>query len=150
MAAPHKLRVDDPGLAKAIVAHGGAMIADYGGFQIIEADDAVLTNLDPRFVERQDDYDVIKLNAGSLNTRAAEVRALRKPAADFSGRHLHLVQFAGPVKPEWRAALERTGARIISLHSRKRLFDLRRCHGVGPDAIVGGHKPVRPMGRRLR
>ena len=114
LAAPRKLRVNDPALANAIVAHGGTLIADYGGFQIIEADDAVLTNLDARHAERQDDFDEIKLNTGILNTRSAEVRALRKSAGDFSGGHLHLIQFAGPVKPEWRAMLERTGARIVS------------------------------------
>ena len=113
-AAPHKLRVNDPSLAKSIVARGGTLIADYGGFQIIEADDAALTNLDARRFERRDDADEIKLNTGILNTRASEVRALRKPEVNFTGRHLHLVQFAGPVKPEWRAALERTGVRIVS------------------------------------
>lgn len=114
LAAPHKLRVSDPALAKTIVARGGTLIAGYGGFQILEADDSALTNLDTQRIERQDDSDDIKLNTGVLNTRATAVLALRKPAGSFSGRHLHLVQFAGPVKPEWRAALERTGARIVS------------------------------------
>ena len=114
VAAPHKLRVNDPALAKTIVASGGTLIADYGGFQIIEADDAALTNLDKRNVEQQDVFDEIKLNTGILNTRAAAVRALSKSVGNFSGGRLHLVQFAGPVKPEWRTALERTGARIIS------------------------------------
>ena len=90
------------------------MIADYGGFQLIEADDSILTNLDENRVERQDDFDEIRLNAKLLDTRAAEIRALRKPAGNFSGKRLHLVQFAGPIKPEWRAALEKHGARIVS------------------------------------
>jgi len=113
-SAPHKLRVSDPALAQSLVARGGKLVADYGGFQLIEADDSILTNLDARRVERQDDFDEINLNAKSLNTRAAEIRALRKSAGNFSGKHLHLVQFAGPVKPEWRAALEKHGARIVS------------------------------------
>jgi hypothetical protein len=114
LAAPHKMRVDDPALAKAILARGGTLIADYGGFQIIEADDSAATNLDARRVEREDDFDSIKLNTGTLNTRAAAVLSLWKPSGSFSGKRLHLIQFAGPVKPEWRAALARTGVRIIS------------------------------------
>ena len=49
-----------------------------------------------------------------LDTRAAEIQALRRPAGAFAGKRLHLIQFAGPVKPEWRAALEKTGTRIVS------------------------------------
>lgn len=114
LAAPHKLRVDDAALAKALVAHGGTLIADYGEFQIIEADDSAQTNAGAGNVERVDDFDNIKLNTGVLNTRAAAVQSLRKLAGNFSGKRLHLVQFVGPVKPEWRAALEQTGARIVS------------------------------------
>ncbi len=118
-AAPHKWRVSDAPLAKSLVARGGKLIADYGGFQIIQADDAALTNLDASRMENEDEYDAIKLNAARLDTRAAEIQALRKPAGAFAGKRLHLVQFAGPVKPEWRAALEKalrpaTGARIVS------------------------------------
>jgi hypothetical protein len=114
LGAPHKLRVSDPVLAQSLVARGGKLIADYGGFQLIEADDSILTNLDTRRAEWQDDFDEIKLNAKLLNTRASEILALRKSAGNFSGKRLHLVQFAGPVKPEWLAALEKHGARIVS------------------------------------
>ena len=113
-SAPHTLRVSDPALAQSLVALGGKLIADYGGFQLVEADDSILTNLDGNRVEQRDDFDEIKLNAKTLNTRAAEIAALRKPAGNFSGKHLHLVQFAGPVKPGWLAALEKNGARIVS------------------------------------
>ena len=113
-AAPHKWRVDDSALAKSLVSHGGKLVADYGGFQIIQADDTILTNLDASRVEEEDDFDAIKLNAARLDTRTAEVRTLRKPAGVFTGKRLHLVQFAGPLKPEWRAALEKTGAGIVS------------------------------------
>jgi hypothetical protein len=113
-AAPVKWRVSDPKFAQTLVARGGQLIADYGGFQIIQADDAALTNLDVDQIEREDEYDAIELNAARLDTHTAEVRALRKSAGSFTGKRLHLVQFAGPVKPEWRAALEKTGAHIVS------------------------------------
>ena len=113
-AAPHKWRVGDSTLAKSLVARGGKLIADYGAFQIIQADDTALTNLDASRMENEDEYDAIKLNAARLDTRAAEIQALRRPAGAFAGKRLHLIQFAGPVKPEWRAALEKTGTRIVS------------------------------------
>src|SRR5476649_695611 len=97
-SAPHKLRVENPALAQSLVVRGGKLIADYGGFQVVEADDSILTNLDESRVERQDDFYEIKLNAKSLNTRSPTILALRKSAGNFSGRQLHLVQFAGPVK----------------------------------------------------
>jgi hypothetical protein len=106
--------VDDSALAKSLVAQGGKLVADYGGFQLIQADDAILTNLDSSRVEREDEFDAIELNAARLDTRAAAIQTLRKPAGAFTGKRLHLVQFAGPIKPEWRAALEMTGSRIVS------------------------------------
>jgi hypothetical protein len=113
-SAPHKVRVSDSALAQSLVARGGTLVADYGGFQLVEADDSILTNLDGNRVERRDDFDEIKLNAKTLNTRSAEIAAMRKPAGNFSGKHLRLLQFAGPVKPGWLAALEKNGARIVS------------------------------------
>jgi hypothetical protein len=117
-AAPHKWRVNDPALAKSLVARGGKLIADYGGFQLIQADDsALIPQSGTSRMENEDEYDAIELNAVRLDTRAVSPtagRALRKSAGSFAGKHLHLVQFAGPVKPEWRAALEKTGAHIVS------------------------------------
>jgi hypothetical protein len=117
--SPHKWRVNDSALARSLVANGGKLIADYGGFQLIQADDTALTNLDASRMENEDEFDAIKLNAARLDTRTAEIQALRKPAGAFTGKRLHLVQFAGPVKLEWRAALEKalrpaTSARIVS------------------------------------
>jgi hypothetical protein len=114
LTAPHKWRVSDPALAKSLVAHGGTLVADYGGFQLIQADDTALTNLDASWLENVDESDAIRLNAAQLDTRAAEIQARRKPAGAFSGKRLHLVQFTGPVRPEWHSALEKTGARIVS------------------------------------
>jgi hypothetical protein len=112
--ASMKWRVSDPTIAQTLVARGGRLVADYGGFQIIQADAAAVTNLDTSRVEAENEFDVIELNAARLDTRTSEIQALRKPVGAFAGRRLHLIQFAGPVKPEWRAALEKTGARIVS------------------------------------
>jgi hypothetical protein len=112
-AAPHRLRVSDPALARSIIASGGKLVADYGGFQLIQADDSIATNLTSPRIEREDDFNEIKLNAVLLDTSTPQFQS-RKPAGNFPGKHLRLVQFVGPAKPEWRAVLQKTGAHIVS------------------------------------
>jgi len=105
----HKVRVNDPALAKSLVARGGRLIADYGSFQIIESDTVPAAP-----AELVDDFDVIQLNARRLDTRAPETQALRRPVAAVSGKRLHLVQFASPIKPEWVTALEQSGVAVVA------------------------------------
>ena len=114
-AAPHKLRVQDPATAAALLANGGKLIADYGGFQLIEADTAApALAASSKNIEVDADADFIELHAARLNTRDPQVQARRTTLAAFVGKKMHLIQFAGPVKPEWRADLEKTGARIVT------------------------------------
>ena len=105
-AAPtpsHKVQLP----ASAALPQGARLVADYGAFQLAEVDDAALSALSARTdVEPRDDYDQILLNAGVLHTR------LSTEAAP-TGRGLHLVQFKGPIRPEWRAALDAPGVRVV-------------------------------------
>jgi hypothetical protein len=103
----HKVQTSDPAAARAIVAAGGRLIADYGGYQLFEA--AQTNGLQVR-----DDYNLILLNAARLDTSSPETQALRRPAGSFAGKRLRLVQFAGPVQPAWRKALLDTGAQIVN------------------------------------
>jgi len=103
----HKVQTSDPAQARAIVASGGRLIADYGSYQLFET--AQINGLQAR-----DDYNLVLLNAARLDTSAPEVQALRQPAGSFAGKRLHLVQFAGPVQPSWRQALLDAGARIVN------------------------------------
>ena len=112
-AAPQKVRVDDPALAKTLLARGGKTIADYGGFQLLEMDSPQLTAKEAAHAQVDADADFIELHASRLDTRTAAVKAKRVARGLFVGKQLHLVQFAGPVKPEWRDALENAGARIV-------------------------------------
>jgi hypothetical protein len=54
----------------------------------------------------------ILLNTGVLDTRAAAVQETSVPVPP--GNQLRLVQFAGPIKPEWHACLLAGGLRIVS------------------------------------
>jgi Subtilase family len=103
----HKVQTSDPAAARASVAAGGRLIADYGGYQLFET--AQTNGLQVR-----DEYNFIHLNAARLDTATAEFQALRQPAGSFAGKRLHLLQFAGPVQPAWRKALLDAGAQIVN------------------------------------
>lgn len=56
----------------------------------------------------------IHLNAGAIDTRQPAILAMaRSASADFPGSRLHLVQFDGPIQPEWLAQLTADGYRIV-------------------------------------
>jgi hypothetical protein len=103
----HKVQTSDPAAARAIVAAGGRLIADYGGYQLFAA--AQTNGLQVR-----DDYNWILLNAARLDTTQPATQALRQPPGGFAGNRLRLVQFAGPVQPDWRKALLDAGAQIVN------------------------------------
>jgi len=105
--------VSDPALAGQLAASGARRIADYGGFQLFDVDHATATAWAGR-MELRDEYNVIQLNAARLDTSRPQIQALRKPAAAFAGKRLHLIHFAGPVQPAWRESLLQAGAQIVS------------------------------------
>src|SRR5262245_29683403 len=106
-----KLRVTDPVHARMVRDQGGRLVADYGAFQLYEVDAArAPILLADKSVEPRDEEDLVLLNARTIDTREEGL----EPAAAFTGRRLHLVQFAGPVKPEWHEALRRTGVQVVS------------------------------------
>jgi len=108
-----KVRVNDPLAAREFVARGGKLVADYGGFQLVETEEAS-REVDGGRIQNVNDSDVIELNSARINTRSAQRRPANEAGARFSGKRFHLVQFVGPIKPRWRASLEQTGAQIIN------------------------------------
>jgi len=110
---PQKLRVSDPALAATMLAEGGRLLADYGSFRLIETDALSAMRGRANGAEVLEAADTVQLNAGPLDTRVPEVKALRQAVGAFRGRRLHLIQFIGPVKAEWREALEQTGVRLV-------------------------------------
>ncbi len=115
-AAKHKVRVNDSDTARDLVSDGATVLVDYGAFQLLEADDSTvaLASAVKKHAEVADDFDVIELNARHLNTRKDDIKALRGPVKEFAGKRLHLVQFVGPIKPEWQEALKTDGLEIIT------------------------------------
>jgi uncharacterized repeat protein (TIGR01451 family) len=108
--AGEKVRVKAPYASQAPAS--GRVIADYGSFRLVEADPA--QSLPGRGGEARPDYNFIMLNAGWLDTTRMPATAAAAPSRSLTGRQLHLVQFVGPVKPEWYQALLRTGVRVVT------------------------------------
>lgn len=110
----HKLRVHDAQLASALRQQGARLVANYGSFQILSADEKTAAKAEElEAVEWRDEENLILLNAGPLDTTRRELQSLRSQEPDGEVG-LRLVQFAGPVKPEWYAALEATGVEIVA------------------------------------
>ncbi|HWD19585.1 MAG TPA: S8 family serine peptidase [Verrucomicrobiae bacterium] len=102
-AGAHRVQIDDPAAEKEMLAQGASLLADYGAYRIYD------TDVIPPGAQPRDEYRRLFLNAAPLDTAVAA----RRPLTNFAGRHLHLVQFSGPVKPEWRRQLEAMGVRIV-------------------------------------
>ncbi len=108
----HKLSVSDRGMLPGLQAQGGRVIADYGSYVLLEVSDAVAKNLSDRGTEIVDENNLVLLNAGAIDTRSE--KPSRSAVASRSGKQMRLIQFAGPVRPEWYQALAETGVRIVT------------------------------------
>ena len=114
-SAKQKLRVANPEVAATLASQGAELIADYGSFQLFRASSPVAAAVVAKpGVEDVTEQDTITLNAKPLDTAKPEVQALRTTVAPGSTKRLHLVQFAGPVKPEWLEELERSGGSVVT------------------------------------
>lgn len=110
-----KVRIADAQLVQQVVAQGGQVVADYGAFQVVSVSSAVASSLLGRSgVEVLTEDNVIALNAGALDTTTAAAKALRQPVGPAAGRSLHLIQFAGPIKPEWISGLRASGVQLVT------------------------------------
>ena len=111
----HKVQVSGERLAQEMAGRGGRLIADYGHYQLWDVNSEAAQALGAkREAQLRDEHNVVRLNAEEIDTSRAEVQAARRPVESFSGKRLHLVQFAGPIKPEWFEALKATGVRIVT------------------------------------
>lgn len=87
------------------MAHDGAVSVLQTGIS--------LTQPQPDLVQ-PDDAHLILLNSGVINTASVEAKLLRQPVEDFDGKRLHLIQFDGPIQPDWYEALLKTGVAVVT------------------------------------
>lgn len=109
-----KVRVHGPGLVRVVSAAGGRLVADYGTFSLMEVSEGQADVLALPGVEAVPDGNAILLRTGPLDTSRPGGAVQQQAAAPAKGKGLRLVQFAGPVKPEWFNAITATGAEVIA------------------------------------
>ena len=113
--ALHKISVGDQRLVQTLKAQGGRVIGDYGSFVLMEASDAVANTLTKHHdAQIVDENNLVLLNAGAIDTSTQGVQARRAALGATSGKQMHLIQFAGPIRPEWYQALAATGVHIVT------------------------------------
>lgn len=111
----HKISVGDPRLVPSIVAQGGRVIGDYGSSVLLEVTGALAKNLaNQRSVQLVDEYNLVLLNSGALDTSTPSAKALRAATGSAPGKRMHLIQFVGTIRLEWYQALVATGVRIVT------------------------------------
>ena len=111
----HKLQVSDEATAKMMESRGARLIADYSSFKVYEADTTLANSFaSEKEIQVRDEDNVVQLNSGAIDTTDRKAQALRRPTGSFTGRRMHLVQFAGPIKSEWFKALLKTGVEVVT------------------------------------
>jgi subtilase family protein len=110
----HKIQTSDSDLGNRILAQGGRVLADYGGFKLYEIEQPGADVLNHPGAQLRDEFDFVSLAAKRIDTRQPEAVQARQTAGAFSGKRLHLIQFAGPPLPEWVDAIAKTGVRLVS------------------------------------
>jgi len=114
-SVPHKVQLSTQ-QAQELVERGAnlRMVADYGSFKLVEVDDKGLASL-PEGAEVRDDFNDILLNAGTINTALPHGQSLRGMKMHAGGgKRLHMVQFSGPIKPEWYKEMAATGVQVVT------------------------------------
>ncbi|QUV99545.1 S8 family serine peptidase [Chloracidobacterium sp. MS 40/45] len=111
----HKFITRTAGARAAAERLGAQLVADYGTFQLYRTgsdNTSAFGNI--AGIEMADEFNVVHLNV-PINTTSRGARELTQERQRLgSGKRLHVVQFAGPVRAEWFAALQSTGVRIIN------------------------------------
>ncbi|HEU5179706.1 MAG TPA: S8 family serine peptidase [Candidatus Polarisedimenticolia bacterium] len=111
----HKVQVSDRATIEDLKGKGHRLIADYGSYALIEVDAKTAKTLREKpGVERRDEYNLVMLNTGALDTTKAEIQALKGKPTDPRFNQLHMIQFAGPIRPEWHQELLKTGVQVVT------------------------------------
>ncbi|HLL56098.1 MAG TPA: S8 family serine peptidase, partial [Myxococcaceae bacterium] len=112
--ASHKVQVNAEKAAQ-LEKQGARILGDYGTYKLVAVENDALESLKTApDVELRDEYNQLQLNAGVINTASQHGQSLRGMALPATGKQFHLVQFVGPIQPEWYRALEATGVQVVT------------------------------------
>ena len=106
----------DQATIETIKQANGALLADYGAFSLWRVPDAVAAPLKALPTVGSDpDFDTIFLRDSQIDTRNGADTSVPNTLAQVrtATDQLWLVQFVGPIKDEWLASVEKTGAKLV-------------------------------------
>ena len=111
----HKVRVEGSS-GEALKNSTANRALDYGSFHILEVNRAAADRLlSTGGAANADAQNLVLLNTGALDTTSANAAELgAKSLVMTGGKQLHLVQFPGPIKPEWMTLLEASGVQVVT------------------------------------
>ncbi|MEI6083238.1 MAG: choice-of-anchor D domain-containing protein [Verrucomicrobiota bacterium] len=98
---------------------GVKQVVDYGSYWLVEATDDQMPLVKSRFGKRAKDANYmnrVELSACAIDSMEAEPASIPENlrAKNPSGNHLLLVQFKGPVKPEWLRQLQDEKVKVVN------------------------------------
>ncbi len=107
-----KVRVPCAGWTPELSSYGARIVGDYSVFLVLEIPVSSL----PMAINAEvlTEANLILLNAGPIDTTSLVAKQLQNPRETFEGRALHLVHFAGPIRPNWMDELVATGVQIVT------------------------------------
>jgi subtilisin family serine protease len=115
----HKVIVfnDEPALRESVLNSGGELLEDYGSYSLLRApaDAAEQVNLHATSGSSvRDDMNMILLRARRFDTTEGEPFSVNSlGSVEVAHKQLYLVQMIGPIKSEWRSALESDDIEVI-------------------------------------
>ncbi len=92
---------------------------------------------------------VVSLNAGAIDTTTADAQANRTASNTRGGKGMRLIQFAGPIRPEWYQALVATGAHIVTYIPSNSYLVYGTSDRLQNVQNLAANKSIGPMGRGL-
>jgi hypothetical protein len=107
----HKVMAKDRNVISALTSQGARLISDYGSYALFEANAALSATKGAQIV---DENNVVFLNAGAMDTSTRDAQSKRTASSGSNGKGMRLIQFAGPIRPEWYQGLKATGVRIVT------------------------------------
>jgi subtilisin-like proprotein convertase family protein len=110
----HKVSVSDPNTARALEKQGARVIADYGSYKLFEVPADLLEKVDSAHAQVVDENNLLLLNSGTVDTSTEVAQEMRVNKDQVDGKQMHLIQFSGPILPEWYNALVATGVKVVT------------------------------------
>jgi hypothetical protein len=109
------LRAGDETGRQALRACDARLVTDYGAFSLWLVDGGGVTALEAASdgLSVHPEFDQLLLREGRIDTSVSRPDA-NAAAQAGSGDQLYVVQFVGPVRDDWLADLQATGARVVA------------------------------------